>query len=156
MDRPITGYHTDAEGHFVAELSCGHTRHLRHQPPFTVREWVLDAGERARRLGTLLDCVGCARGEIPEGFAAASRTQEFDEATIPEGLKARHRTKPGVFGRIHVAEGRLEYVVCEPLASRRIITPGEAAVIVPEVEHSVRPLGAVRFHVEFWRRGPGG
>ena len=58
----------------------------------------------------------------------------------------------GVFGLIHVAEGRLEYTVYEPLPSQRIVTVSEAAVVVPEVEHCVRPLGAIRFHVEFWRR----
>jgi hypothetical protein len=28
------------EGHWVAELECGHRQHMRHRPPFERREWV--------------------------------------------------------------------------------------------------------------------
>jgi hypothetical protein len=38
----ITGFHQDEDGHWVVELSCGHTQHLRHQPPWQARPWVLD------------------------------------------------------------------------------------------------------------------
>ena len=30
MQQPITGYHTDEEGHWVAQLACGHNQHVRH------------------------------------------------------------------------------------------------------------------------------
>ncbi|EPN68410.1 hypothetical protein A245_03798, partial [Pseudomonas syringae pv. actinidiae ICMP 19096] len=29
-------------------LSCGHTQHLRHQPPWQSRAWVLDPVQRQR------------------------------------------------------------------------------------------------------------
>ncbi|HEK1686764.1 TPA: DUF3565 domain-containing protein [Pseudomonas putida] len=58
----ITGFHQDAEGHWVVELSCGHTQHLRHQPPWQARPWVLDARERARRIGQAFACGWCAKG----------------------------------------------------------------------------------------------
>ncbi len=136
----------------MAELSCGHGQHLRHDPPFVEREWVLDPRERERRLGSMLDCPGCDRAEIPEGYAPASRTREFDQDTIPEALKRDHDTKPGVWGVIHVSEGRLAYRVRPPLESHREVAAGDTAVVVPEVLHSVEALGPVRFHVEFLRR----
>ncbi|WP_254275846.1 DUF3565 domain-containing protein [Halomonas sp. 3H] len=63
MKQPIVGYHLDEEGHWVAELACGHCQHLRHQPPWTERPWVLSAARRRSRLGLLLGCVKCDRGE---------------------------------------------------------------------------------------------
>ncbi|WP_175653151.1 DUF3565 domain-containing protein [Pseudomonas sp. Marseille-P9899] len=58
----ITGFHQDEDGHWVAELSCAHTQHLRHQPPWQSRAWVLDATERQRRIGQPFACGWCAQG----------------------------------------------------------------------------------------------
>jgi hypothetical protein len=62
MERRIIGYHQDHERHWVAELECGHTQHLRHQPPWTSRPWVLTPEGRASRLGAVLDCKDCDAG----------------------------------------------------------------------------------------------
>jgi hypothetical protein len=61
VERAIVGFHQDEHGDWVAELACGHQRHVRHKPPFQVRPWVLDPKERQERLGTLLECGLCAR-----------------------------------------------------------------------------------------------
>ncbi|MBC3423309.1 MULTISPECIES: DUF3565 domain-containing protein [unclassified Pseudomonas] len=64
-ERPISriiGFHQDEEGQWVVELSCGHTQHLRHQPPWQARPWVLDARERTRRIGQAFACGWCAQG----------------------------------------------------------------------------------------------
>jgi hypothetical protein len=55
----IVGYHQDEEKHWVAELSCGHGQHVRHDPPWQLRPWVITPEGRARFLGTELDCVLC-------------------------------------------------------------------------------------------------
>ena len=39
--QPMIGYHLDEENHWVAELKCGHFQHVRHDPPWTTRPWVL-------------------------------------------------------------------------------------------------------------------
>jgi hypothetical protein len=57
--RAITGFHLDDEGHWVAELECGHGQHVRHDPPWQVREWVTTEAGRKSRLGTELDCLRC-------------------------------------------------------------------------------------------------
>jgi hypothetical protein len=59
VERSITGFHQDAEHHWVAELECGHTQHVRHDPPWQARPWVLTADGRARFLGTRLRCRSC-------------------------------------------------------------------------------------------------
>lgn len=63
-ERPISrimGFHQDTEGHWVVDLSCGHTQHLRHQPPWQARPWVLDPRQRALRIGQAFACGWCAQ-----------------------------------------------------------------------------------------------
>lgn len=152
MQRPITAFHLDDESHWVAALSCGHGQHVRHDPPFTERPWVLTAEGRASRVGADLDCVRCDRREMPEGYAPYRRTQAFTNDSIPEALLKNHATKRGVWGLIHVARGRLEYRVAAPCEAVETLAPGSVGVVLPEVEHCVAPLGPVAFVVEFWRR----
>ena len=59
MRRSIVGYHQDEENHWVAELSCGHNQHVRHDPPLISRPWVQSQSGRASRLGYELDCKKC-------------------------------------------------------------------------------------------------
>jgi len=62
MLRPITGYHLDEEGHWVAELECGHNQHVRHDPPWQMRPWVTTEAGRRAQLGGHLQCLECDRG----------------------------------------------------------------------------------------------
>ncbi|MGV3722020.1 MAG: DUF3565 domain-containing protein, partial [Actinomycetota bacterium] len=61
----------DEEGQWVAELSCGHTRHVRHQPPWELRPWTLTAEGRASRLGEALRCKDCGENEGEQEMGAA-------------------------------------------------------------------------------------
>jgi hypothetical protein len=65
MRQPITGFHLDDQGHWVAELACGHDQHVRHRPPWELRPWVVADEGRRGRLGQELDCLRCDRGEPP-------------------------------------------------------------------------------------------
>lgn len=152
MKRPIVGFRLDAEDHWVAELSCGHPQHVRHDPPRVERPWVLSEAGRESRLGVALDCVRCDAREMPEGFVAYKRTATFDERSVPTGLLANHTTKAGVWARIHVERGELRYRIEPPFAVEETLVPGRVGIVLPEVEHRVTPLGEVSFHVEFWRR----
>jgi hypothetical protein len=59
MNRQIVGFDSDDEGHWIAELDCGHFQHVRHDPPLTTRSWVLTEQGRASRIGSALDCKRC-------------------------------------------------------------------------------------------------
>jgi len=59
VERRIVGYHQDEEHHWIAELECGHTQHVRHEPPWQVRPWVTTPEGRAGRLGLMLQCGRC-------------------------------------------------------------------------------------------------
>jgi Protein of unknown function (DUF3565) len=65
-DRRIRGFHQDKEGHWVAELECGHTQHVRHTPPWQVRPWVLSEAGRMERIGTVLPCPACLDPEASD------------------------------------------------------------------------------------------
>ncbi len=62
MVRHIVSFHQDEHGDWVADLTCGHGQHVRHQPPLTNRPWVLIASGRARYIGTVLECKQCDEG----------------------------------------------------------------------------------------------
>ena len=62
VKQKIINYHQDEEGYWVADLACGHTQHLRHNPPWTSRPWVITEKGRVRQLGTELECKECDRG----------------------------------------------------------------------------------------------
>ena len=66
MDRKIVDYHQDEEGDWVAELDCGHFQHVRHNPPWTNRPWVITPEGRRRMLGAVLGCNKCDRREPPD------------------------------------------------------------------------------------------
>lgn len=59
MRRRIVAFHEDSAGQWVAELECGHTQHVRHEPPWQVRPWVGTVEGRAAMIGTALDCLRC-------------------------------------------------------------------------------------------------
>ncbi|HEV7595929.1 MAG TPA: DUF3565 domain-containing protein [Gemmatimonadaceae bacterium] len=59
MTRRIVAFHRDVEGDWVADLDCGHSQHVRHDPPWQSRPWVESKEGRARFIGTSLECVRC-------------------------------------------------------------------------------------------------
>ena len=59
MQQAIVGFHLDEEGHYVADLACGHGQHVRHDPPWQNRPWVLTEQGRRVKLGAMLECKKC-------------------------------------------------------------------------------------------------
>lgn len=57
----IVAFHQDEQKDWVADLSCGHTQHVRHQPPWTLRPWVLNEEDRRQHLGMVLPCRKCVQ-----------------------------------------------------------------------------------------------
>jgi hypothetical protein len=59
MLRAVIGFEQDDEMHWVARLECGHGVHVRHDPPWMVREWVVTEVGRRERIGSLMECKKC-------------------------------------------------------------------------------------------------
>ena len=66
MDKRIVGYHVDAENDWVAELECGHFQHVRHNPPWINRAWVISPEGRESMLGQNISCKKCDEGAPPD------------------------------------------------------------------------------------------
>jgi hypothetical protein len=67
MNRKIVSFHQDDEGHWVARLECGHNQHVRHNPPWINRPWVITPEGRQAALGAELDCKKCDEGVPASG-----------------------------------------------------------------------------------------
>jgi hypothetical protein len=59
LKQTIVNFDKDEHGDWFAILSCGHTRHVRHKPPWFNRPWVENAAGREKFLGTVLECKKC-------------------------------------------------------------------------------------------------
>jgi tellurite resistance-related uncharacterized protein len=160
VERAISGYHQDDEGEWVAELVCGHDQHVRHRPPFQNRPWVLSDAGRDERMRTPLACPLCDRGELPARVRLTRSSPEWDECTLPLGLRRAHRLPAGTWGRIALRDGRLRLAMATtPPLEVVLAEPGSTRGIPPEVEHDVQPVGPVRFAIDFFevdRRMPKG
>ena len=55
----IVGFHQDEDRFWVADLDCGHTQHMRHDPPWQERAWVVTDEGREARMGTEIECSEC-------------------------------------------------------------------------------------------------
>lgn len=78
MKRAIIGFHRDEVGDWVADLACGHTQHVRHNPPLVSRPWVLHEEGRRQFIGQTLDCPECDRS-APKQLVAAGYDAVADE-----------------------------------------------------------------------------
>ncbi len=162
----MIGFEQDEESHWVARLACGHTQHVRHNPPLESREWVVTEAGREAKLGSQLDCLFCNMPQLPNDVEVYKSTKTFSETTIPSGLTHKHTTKAGTWGRIVIDQGRLLYEILdsppsldpEPKTDPEapgavldswVLRPGVVGIVAPEAPHQVRALGSVSFHVEF-------
>jgi len=75
MDQPIVGFHLDDEQHWVAELACGHDQHVRHDPPWSSRQWVTTEAGRNATLGRTLACRKCDQG-APRDWIAKTAARD--------------------------------------------------------------------------------
>lgn len=148
VERPITGYHLDDEGDWVAELACGHDQHVRHRPPFQERSWVLTAAGRTGRLGQPLACPPCDRAEPPGNLRPVRTMPEWDEESLPGGLRRSHRLGRGTWGRIRVRQGTLRFSMAGDPPVAVDLEEGSVQSIPPETDHRVEPIGSVRFTLE--------
>jgi tellurite resistance-related uncharacterized protein len=89
---------------------------------------------------------------LPRELEHYKSTPVFNELTIPKALLCEHQTKAGSWGLILVISGKLEYVITAGAEDEvHVLEAGLPGVVEPQTLHYVRPLGAVRFQVDFYR-----
>jgi tellurite resistance-related uncharacterized protein len=89
--------------------------------------------------------------QLPSNVVPYKRTPEFTEESVPAGLLHSHQTKESVWAKIVILEGRLQYTIHGQEQEVIILDDSVYGVVEPTVLHEVKPLGNVRFYVEFHR-----
>ena len=145
----MTGFHLDDVGDWVAELSCLHRQHIRHQPPFWEASWIEDPDERTARIGALLDCPLCDRAQLPDGLRVVRRTPTWDERSTPPGLRGAHRLAAGTWAVLEVEAGTVRLIAETTPTLDVTVTVGHPQPIPPELDHHIEAGPDARFHVLF-------
>ena len=149
VHRAMTGFRRDEDGAWIAELSCLHSQHIRHEPPFWEAAWIEDDEERPRRVGQPIECPRCDRAELPDGLHPVRTTATWDASTVPAALRRAHRVAAGTWGVLEVEAGGVRFHAdTEPPTDVRV-TSGRSQPIPPELDHHIEPEEGARFRITF-------
>jgi tellurite methyltransferase len=88
---------------------------------------------------------------MPAGLELVRTTPEFSDTTVPAALLAAHRVAPGVWGRLRVRSGQVQFRFDAEPATIVELSAGDHVDIPPDVVHRVEPVPGARFVVEFYR-----
>ena len=88
----------------------------------------------------------------PDDLVKYSETPVFTDETVPTKLTSEHNTKAGVWGRLILLEGLLDYVVPANPEDSLSLSKGDVAIIEPQVVHFVSPHKGAAFRVEFYKQ----
>ena len=88
---------------------------------------------------------------LPGGMTLVRSTPEFDADSVPAGLLRAHQVADGVWGRLVVTEGTVDFVFEDTPDDIRAVAAGETQVIPPARLHHIAVAEGARFHVEFHR-----
>lgn len=87
---------------------------------------------------------------VPKAYG---QTPIFDEFSLPDALRADHRTKAGTWGLLSVLEGKVKLIFTDPY-KEILVTVNNPAPIPPQVPHHVETEGPMRMKVEFFKEHP--
>ncbi len=62
----IKRFHQDELNDWIASLSCGHQRHVRHNPPLSYYPWVMTKEGRERYIGINIECMLCEKETVEQ------------------------------------------------------------------------------------------
>ncbi len=88
----IVGFHQDLENHWVADLRCGHSQHMRHDPPWQNRLWTQSSEGRKRQIGKMINCPRCdikgawLQRDIRDRNDLKLLVRSFYEKAIPDAI----------------------------------------------------------------------
>ena len=89
--------------------------------------------------------------QLPEHVQSYKQTKRFNQSNVPKGLLQNHNTAEGVWGKIVIVSGRLNYTIHSPQEETIQLSPEQPGVVEPEIPHHVSVVGDVEFYVEFYR-----
>ena len=89
---------------------------------------------------------------LPEGLVNYSQTPVFTAQNVPEKLTSVHNTKAGLWGKLVVITGGVDYFIPSQSESPAHLQKGDIGIIEPGVDHYVRLSDDASFKVEFYKR----
>lgn len=152
MFRKIESFHQDEQGDWIADLSCLHSQHVRHRPPFQSRPWVLDDQERIGRVGTFLTCSLCDRCDLPQSATFLGSSGPWESTTVPEEMRSSHKMDKATWGVVRVLEGTAKVSLHLTPVLRSELSKGDSQAIPPEIAHEVVLDANGKISLEFWGR----
>ncbi|MCE7902265.1 MAG: DUF1971 domain-containing protein [Gammaproteobacteria bacterium PRO9] len=87
---------------------------------------------------------------IPDTVVRYQSTKVWDEESVSEAFLAPHCTKRGVWAKIIVLEGTIRYFNDDTKQITEL-HPERPGIVPPRERHFIRPVGKVRFFIEFYR-----
>jgi uncharacterized protein len=152
--RRIVGFHLDEEGYWVAELECGHNQHVRHNPPWINRPWVVTPEGRAEALNEALPCRKCSMSNARcRTICWTSLWNENRESTGLEHLLLRERQADSVILAFDEAHGPYRFTYRLAWDESWRLRDAELVVLT---ERSRRSLSLQTDGDGHWRGGDGG
>ena len=89
--------------------------------------------------------------QIPTGFELARTTTTFDNDTVPAGLLSAHRVADGVWGRLVVHTGSVNFMFEDQPESPIPVAASEHMIIPPARPHHLELDEPATFAIEFYR-----
>ena len=90
---------------------------------------------------------------LPVGAKRTGSSPEFAADNVPAALLADHSTAAGVYGRVNVLAGELDFVFAAKPDESVHLRVGDELIVLPEEAHHVVPGPGMRFLIEFYRDG---
>lgn len=88
---------------------------------------------------------------LPNNVVLYKKTPEFNQDNIPKGLLSSHQTKEGVWGKIIVLKGELKFKI-NKIEQEIILNNDTFGIVEPTIFHEVKPMGKVKFYIEFYKK----
>ncbi len=91
-------------------------------------------------------------GAIPDGFTLVREIGPFTAATLPGGLLAEHRLKPGRWGHLTLSAGAVRLVMDDGSGAVEHLIAPATTLVPPEIPHHLEFDGDFRLGIAFLAR----
>ena len=151
MEKVITGFHLDRFQEWNADLECGHTVEMRHNPPYQECKWIGTAKGRQEHIGDTQECIYCDMPELPDNAVLKKASPYYQAETIPDELMSGYKPARGEWVNVVVKSGLLQFVIHREPATGFVLDQNLNGVMIPSVAHTLKPaMGDVEFYLEYF------
>ncbi len=89
--------------------------------------------------------------QIPNEAKAYKTIGPWKSNKIPKMLLKRHNTKKGVWAKLEVLSGSVEYFLCDTDEKPIILTPSNFGVSKPQIWHYINPSDDAEIQITFYK-----